>query len=172
MVIKQERIAIGALILNDAPPTPWKTQMWVQVKDSGRKRSRDTFPSSQHLKGRGACWSSGMGLGRIDKLIHSPGPAHNPHKWLVHSWSTFGAKTSHGQHGHTRLTTARTWGSHHLPPYSILCASPRGLHPNGFSLPGLPRGSPEIPPVGIPGTLRAHNFLCKAPIAMRSKAKL
>jgi hypothetical protein len=32
------------------------------------------------LKGRGACWSSGMGLGRIDKLIHSHGPAHNPHK--------------------------------------------------------------------------------------------
>ncbi len=24
-------------------------------------------------------------------------------------------------------------GSHHLPPYSILCSSPRGPHPNGFS---------------------------------------
>jgi hypothetical protein len=32
------------------------------------------------LRGRGACWSSGMGLGRIDKLIHSHGPAHNPHR--------------------------------------------------------------------------------------------
>jgi len=31
-------------------------------------------------RGRGACWSSEMGLGRIDKLIHSHGPAHNPHK--------------------------------------------------------------------------------------------
>jgi hypothetical protein len=31
------------------------------------------------LRGRGACWSSRMGLGRIDKLIHSHGPAHNPH---------------------------------------------------------------------------------------------
>jgi hypothetical protein len=30
-------------------------------------------------------------------------------------------------------------GSHHLPPYSILWTSPRGPHPNGFSLPGLPR---------------------------------
>jgi hypothetical protein len=27
---------------------------------------------------------------------------------------------------------ARTWGSHHLPPYSIFCNSPRGPHPNGF----------------------------------------
>ncbi len=29
-------------------------------------------------------------------------------------------------------------GSHHLPPYSILCDPPRDPHPNGFSLPGLP----------------------------------
>jgi hypothetical protein len=38
-------------------------------------------------------------------------------------------------------------GSHHLPPYSILCDYPRGWHPNGHfvpGLPGLPRGSPEI----------------------------
>ncbi len=27
-------------------------------------------------------------------------------------------------------------GSHHLPPYSILCGWPQSLHPNGFSLPG------------------------------------
>jgi hypothetical protein len=42
------------------------------------------------LRGRGACWSSGMGLGRIDKLIHSHGPARNPHKVvnakLEHLW--------------------------------------------------------------------------------------
>ncbi len=37
----------------DALPTPWRTQMWVQVKDSGRRRSRDALPSSQHLRVRG-----------------------------------------------------------------------------------------------------------------------
>ncbi len=26
----------------------------------------------------------------------------------------------------------RLGGSHHLPPYSILCSSPRRLHPNGY----------------------------------------
>jgi len=58
---------------------------------------------------------------------------HTTHtKWLVQSWSTLGARTSHGQHVHTRLTTARTWGSHHLPPYSIFCDSPRNPHPNGY----------------------------------------
>jgi hypothetical protein len=30
-------------------------------------------------------------------------------------------------------------GSHHLPPYSILCDSPRDAHPNGFSLPRVPK---------------------------------
>ncbi len=76
-------------------------------------------------------------------------------------------------------------GSHHLRPYSILCDSPRGSHPNGFSfagfrdsrafsllgLPGLPRGSPEIPP-GTPGTLKPHNFAIKPRIEVRSEAKL
>jgi hypothetical protein len=69
------------------------------------------------LRGRGACWSSEMGLRRIDKLTHSHGPTHNPQKVVSASWSTFGARTSHGQHGHTRLTTAQTWRK---PPPSPL----------------------------------------------------
>jgi hypothetical protein len=36
-----------------------------------------------------------------------------------------------GELGLTWLTTARTWGSHHLPPYSIFCSFPPHLHPNG-----------------------------------------
>jgi hypothetical protein len=36
---------------SDALPTPWRTQMWVQVKDSGRRRSREALPSSQHFEG-------------------------------------------------------------------------------------------------------------------------
>jgi hypothetical protein len=52
----------------------------------------------------------------------------------------------------------RLGGSHHLPPYSILCTSPRGPHPNGFSLSGLPNGSFEIAPTGTLATLEPHNF--------------
>jgi len=40
----------------------------------------------------------------------------------------------------------RLGGSHHLPPYSILCTFPRGPHPNGF----LSRDSQ----VGVPKSLR------------------
>jgi len=75
-------------------------------------------------------------------------PAKTNTRWLMHSWSTFGARTNHGQLGFTKLTTATawTWGSHHLPPYSILCAFPWGSHPNGF----LSRDSQ----VGLPKLLR------------------
>jgi hypothetical protein len=50
--------------------------------------------------------------------------------------------------------------------------SPWGLHPNGFSLPGLLRGSPEILPTGTLGTLDPHNFASRPWIEVRSKAKL
>ncbi len=63
-------------------------------------------------------------------------------------------------------------GSHHLPPYSILCGWPQSLHPNGFSLRGLPNGSPKIVPNGTPATLEPHNFANRLRIAMWSKAKL
>jgi hypothetical protein len=63
-------------------------------------------------------------------------------------------------------------GSHHLPPYSILGTSPRGPHLNGFSLPGVPSGSPEIAPTGSPATLKPHNFANKPRIEVQSKAKL
>ncbi len=39
------------LIYIDALWTPWRIQMWVQVKDNGRRRSRDALPSSQHFEG-------------------------------------------------------------------------------------------------------------------------
>jgi hypothetical protein len=50
----------------------------------------------------------------------------------MHCLNTFGARTSHGQtRTHETHHGLDLGGSHHLPPYSILCASPRGPHPNG-----------------------------------------
>ncbi len=63
-------------------------------------------------------------------------------------------------------------GSHHLPPYNILCGWPQSLHLNGFSLLGFPSGSPEIAPNGIPATLEPHNFASRPRIKMRFEAKL
>jgi hypothetical protein len=51
-------------------------------------------------------------------------------------------------------------GSHHLPPYNVLCDCPRGPHLN------------EIAKVGTPATLGRHNFAKRPQIEMRSKVKL
>ncbi len=42
-------------------------------------------------------------------------------------------------------------GSHHLPPYSILCSSPRKLHPNGFFSRDSQATVSKLSRVGVPG---------------------
>jgi hypothetical protein len=65
----------------DAFPSSLWTHLRVQVCDNAegvgtwsRSLTHNTW------RGRGACWSFGIGLGRCDKLIHSHGLAQNPHK--------------------------------------------------------------------------------------------
>jgi len=54
----------------------------VSPSERQRKRKGVGTHSLAHntLRGRGVCWSFGMRLGIIDKLMHSHVPAHNPHK--------------------------------------------------------------------------------------------
>jgi len=42
-------------------------------------------------------------------------------------------------------------GSHHLPPYSILCVAPRHPHPNGFYSRGSQGGVPKLFWFELPG---------------------
>jgi hypothetical protein len=52
-------------------------------ENSGRIRSWGTFLGSQHFKSKGACWSSGMRLGRMTSrsIIHMD--LHKPNNKLV-----------------------------------------------------------------------------------------
>jgi hypothetical protein len=72
----------------------------------------------------------------------------------------------------TRLTTPQIWGSQNLPPYSILCVWPQGLHPNVILSWDSQVGSPKIFEIGTPTTLEGHNFLCRPWIEVRFQAKL
>ncbi len=90
----------------------------------------------------------------------------------MHSWNTFGAKMNHEQTQITRFIIARTWGNHHLPPYSILYAYPQALHPNVILLWDSQVVSFKILEMGILATLEAHNVLCTPSIEMKSEAKL
>jgi hypothetical protein len=41
-----------------------------KVENNIRRRSWGVLPGSQHFEGRGACWSSGMGIRMIDKQLN------------------------------------------------------------------------------------------------------
>jgi hypothetical protein len=74
----------------------------------------------------------------------------------MHSWSTFGARTSHEQtrthktqHGLIRLTTAQIGESHHLPPYSIFVLG-HGAYTQMSFCPGTPKlGVRKFPKLGL-----------------------
>ncbi len=60
-----------------------------------------------------------------------------------------GVRTSHG-HFYTQDSSRPEFGgSHHLPPYSILCVSPRRLHPNGSFSRDSQVGVSKLSQVGV-----------------------
>jgi hypothetical protein len=103
----------------------WKTT------EEGRIGARSLTHNT--LRGRGACWSFEMGLGRVDKLHSLTHACTKPTQGgqcvvgalLVLGWTTSNMDTQDSPRPGLE-------GSHHLPPYSIFCTSPRGPHPNGF----------------------------------------
>jgi len=81
-----------------------------------------------------------MGLGRIDKLYSftlAYTQVTQSGQCIVRAPLVLGRAT--GNTDTQDSPRPGLGGSHHLPPYSILCTSPRGPHPNGFSLPGVPK---------------------------------
>jgi len=98
---------------------------------------------------------------------------HKPNmRWLVHSWSTFGAKMSHERFRHTRFTTARTWGKPPPSPLWYTLWLLMGPISKWLFVPELPSGSPEIAILGTLATLGPHNFASKPLMEMRSEVKL
>ncbi len=114
------------------------------------------------------------GIRKIDKQItYSHGPAQIKQQvgqcvaetLLVHERIT-------GKHELTRFTTARTWGKPPPSPYSILYAWPRDQHPNVILSLDSQVKVLKFPKIKTFATLGVHNFVCRPPIEVRSKAKL
>jgi hypothetical protein len=86
----------------------------------------------------------------------------------MHSWNTFGVRTSHRQ--------TRTHKTHHGLDLGESTTFPLilyfvPLHEAHIQMTFCPESS-EIAQVGTFVTLGLHNFVCKPSIAMMSKAKL
>jgi hypothetical protein len=62
-----------------------------------------------------------------------------------------GVGTSHGHLDTLDSPRPRLGGSHHLPPYSILCNSVRRLHPNGSFSQDSQSGVPKLSRFRLPG---------------------
>jgi hypothetical protein len=76
----------------------------------------------------------------------------------MRNWSPLVHGRTTSKHELTRLTTARTWGKPPPSPlYYTLCLA-TGLAPKCHFVLGTPNESPEIPTIGIPTTLGAHNL--------------
>jgi hypothetical protein len=87
-----------------------------------------------------------------------------------HSGTPFTVGTSHGHFEPQDSPRPELGGSHHLPPYIILCDAPLRLHPNGYfsrdSQVGVPKLSRNGPGWSL-GTLGAHNSRLQSLIATR-----
>jgi hypothetical protein len=88
-------------------------------------------------------------------LIHMD--LHTPNNKLVsveseHFWCTNEPRANTNSQDSPRPGLG---GGHHFPPYSILCAWPRGQHPNVI----LSRDSHFISKIGIHVTLEAHDLV-------------
>jgi hypothetical protein len=84
--------------------------------------------------------------------------------WLVHSLSTFGAKTKHEQ--------IQIHNTHHNPNLGEATTFPLIVYFVPLHKAHIQMTFWEIPKVGTLTTLGPHNFVRKPLIEMRSKAKL
>jgi hypothetical protein len=83
-----------------------------KVETSGKVRS------SGHVPWFSALWRGRKGMVELCDGTRKNWQASITHtdlhktntKWLVHSWSTFGARMNHMQLGFTKFTTTQTWG--------------------------------------------------------------
>ncbi len=97
------------------------------------------------------CWSSWMRLGRNDKLHSLTRTYTKPTQsdyWIVGALLVLGRAMGNSD------TQDSPWpelgGSHHLHPYSILYASPRGPHPNVFLSRDSQVGVSKFQQLGLP----------------------
>jgi len=160
----------------DALPSPGVNPLEGSPKCSCGKLGLEGVPDFQHYKGvEGRARSLGIRLGRGTSRSSLNLHPKQTTKWLVHirehPW-VLGQATSTLDYKTPRPSLG---GSHHLPPYSILCDAPLRLHPNGSfsrdSQVGVPKLSRNCPGWS-PGTLGAHNSRLPTLIATRSEPKL
>ncbi len=103
-------------------------------------------------RGRGACQKSRDQTGKRDQIVKLESASKTNHKRVsLHSGTPLGVGISHGHFDTQDSPRPGLGGSHHLPPYGILCSSPRELHLNGSFSRDSQVGVPKLSQVGLLG---------------------
>ncbi len=101
--------------------------------------------------GKKACQKSWDQTRKRDQIIKLESTSKTNHKRVnQHSGTPLGVGTSQGHVDTQDSPRPEFEGSHHLPPYNILCSSPRELHPNGTFSRDSQRGVSKLSRVGFP----------------------
>ncbi len=103
-----------------------------KCENNERIRSQGTLLGSQHFGVEGHVGVSGWGLKRAISKSITHMDLHKPNNKLVsaqleHVWCINEPQANTDSQDSPRLEFGQ---SHHLPPYSTLCAQPWGQHPN------------------------------------------
>jgi hypothetical protein len=84
-------------------------------------------------------------------LLHDPASKTNPKLVRIHSASIWCWDKPRATLDSLDSPRPELGGNHHLPPYSILCVTPREPHPNGTFSRDSQGGVPKLSRVGLPG---------------------
>jgi hypothetical protein len=102
--------------------------------------------------GKGRARSPGIRLGRGTSIISLESASKTNHKKVSwHLGTPLGVGTSHEHFDTLDSPWPGLGGSHHLPPYNILCSSPPKLHPNGSFSQDSQGGVLRLSQVGVLG---------------------
>ncbi len=136
----------------DALPSPLLNPLEGPTMQSCEKLGLEGRSRLPALKGgRGACWKSRDQSRKRDQIIKLESASKTNHKKVSqHSGTPLGVGTSHGHFDTQDSPRPGFGGSHHLPPYSILCNSLPRLHPNGSFSWDSQVGIPKLSWVGVP----------------------
>jgi hypothetical protein len=92
----------------------------------------------------------------------------------MHSWSTFGARTSHEHTWIHKIHHDSNLGETTTIPLIVLSMISHGGYTQMSFCPEIPSQveNSKIPQIGTPSTLEPRNFLCKPSIEVRFEANL
>jgi hypothetical protein len=90
----------------------------------------------------------------------------------MRTWNTFGARMSHGQTRTHKIHHGLNLGEATTFPFIVYFMPGHGTNTQISFYLETPKWSPEIPKVGTPATLGAHNFVRRPSIEVRFKTKL